>query len=586
MIRMTAPHRVGKYDVFISHCGKDCKKDFADWLREDLKGAGVLCFLDEPSLEVGEVAVEEMMRAMEEATYGVVILFPGFFEREWCMKELSTFARRGRMVPVFLGSFAAIQAAAEAAVAKGVWRCFERFKWDAEEYRGVVREATKFVGVKLAEEGWWRTCIRRVRDEVLGLLGKVGGGLRISEDELLVGQEEHLRELKRLLGLPQKGAPGPSDARAAVEVGIVGVKGMGGVGKSTMAKKLYDEPNVREWFTGGICWLEVGQKPGDEKIERLQRQILKKLCKIDEDPGDPTQGRAQIRQRLGGKRVLICLDDVWELASVATPVVRIEDLGAGSCILKTSRQRDSIEEGGTIHDLDSLGLTPAWELFCWHAFRGEKPPEDLAESAEKAAIRCNGLPLALKVLGRQVAAAKDQGECLRTFVNLPREHDAMVACREIIKGSVDNLPAERRSLRDVFILIAGVWPRTPIFMHRQRAVENLGAAVYGGKPRRERYSLATNALNKLSDVSLVGLERYSREGGSIITVHDLIVDVAQTLADGEEQGCRRFFAQPAGDDRLRLPQNCSSLEHVSFCLGSVPTQQVPAACSLVTIVLG
>jgi hypothetical protein len=105
---MTAPHRVGKYDVFISHCGKDCKKDFAVWLREDLKGAGVVCFFDEHSLKVGTVAADELLKDMDEATYGVVIISPGFFEREWCMMKLKTFARRGRLVPVFLVSFVAI----------------------------------------------------------------------------------------------------------------------------------------------------------------------------------------------------------------------------------------------------------------------------------------------------------------------------------------------------------------------------------------------------------------------------------------------------------------------------------------------
>jgi hypothetical protein len=101
--KMTAPLRVGKYDVFISHCGMDCKKDFADLLRDDFERAGVRCFFDEHALVVGDVAADMMLVAMEEATYGVVIISPGFWEREWCMKELETFVRRGKIVPVFLG---------------------------------------------------------------------------------------------------------------------------------------------------------------------------------------------------------------------------------------------------------------------------------------------------------------------------------------------------------------------------------------------------------------------------------------------------------------------------------------------------
>jgi TPR repeat protein/Leucine-rich repeat (LRR) protein len=576
---MTAPHRVGKYDVFISHCGIDCKKDFADWLREDLKGAGVLCFLDEPSLEVGKVAAEEMLRDMEEATYGVVILSPGFFEREWCMKELETFARRGRVVPVFLGSFAAIQAAAEAAVAKGVWKGFECFKWDEEEYRRVVREATKFVGVKLAEEGWWRTCIRRVRDEVLRLLGKLGGGIRISEDELLVGQEEHLKELKRLLGLPQDEVSASSEFQTSQVVGIVGVKGMGGVGKTTMALRLYDDPDVRQCFKGGICWLEVGPKPSNDKIRDLQKQILKQLCDVDEDPGNPTRGRELIRQRLNGKRVLICLDDVWEPASIATAVVNISDLAAGSRILKTSRVRESIR--GHIHDLDSLEPGSAWELFCWHAFGGQKPPDVLAGSAEGAALRCAGLPLALRVLGRQVAEAEAKRECLQTFLDLPRENDAMIDCRSIIKTSYDNLPFEPRGLGDAFLLVAGVWPRMPEFMLHQQAVENLGAAIFGASPRSVRFELARTALKKLYNLSLVGLNEDCDVGRLSLTVHDLIVDVAETLADDEEGGFRKFLRQPVGDKRLRLPLDPSRLEHLSLHSGSISIRGVKAACSLV-----
>jgi TPR repeat protein/Leucine-rich repeat (LRR) protein len=576
---MTAPHRVGKYDVFISHCGDDCKRDFADLLRDDLERAGVSCFLDEPSLEVGKVAADEMLKAMEEATYGVVILSPGFFEREWCMKELETFARRGRIVPVFLGDFAAIQAAAEAAVAKGAWRGFGHFEWSEEGYQMLVRENTKFVGVRLAEKGWWRTCIRRVRDEVLRLLGKVGGGIRISEDELLVGQEEHLTELKRLLGLPQKGEVGTGGSQAAGEVGIVGVKGMGGVGKTTLAKKLYDEADVREWFKGNISWLEVGPKPSDDKIANLQRQILRELGDSSDEPWNPTRGRELIRQRLNGKRLLICLDDVWETVSIETAVVNAGDLALGSRILKTSRKRESI--GGHVHDLDSLKPGPAWELFCWHAFGEEKPAEGLAEMAKRAAARCGGLPLALRVLGRQVAEAVDKKGCITELLKLPRHDDAMKACHSVIRTSYDNLPTDSPGLGDVFILVAGVWPRTPDFMQRQRAIENLGAAVYGGESRSTSFRLAEKALDKLNSLSLIGLKEDGNARGLSLTVHDLIVDVAEALADRRGQGCEKFFRQRADAEGLELPRDSSRLEHLSIHSGSLSTEEVPAACSLV-----
>jgi Leucine-rich repeat (LRR) protein len=362
-------------------------------------------------------------------------------------------------------------------------------------------------------------------------------------------------------------------------VGIVGVKGMGGVGKTTMAKKLYDEPDVREWFSGSICWLEVGPNPSDDKIRDLQKQILKQFGNIDEDPGNPTRGRELLRQRLRGKRVLICLDNVWENVDTQTAVVDASDLTPGSRILKTSRKKESI--GGHVHDLDSLEPGAAWELFCWHAFGGEKPPEGLAGLAERAAARCGGLPLALRVLGRQVAEAEDKKKRLTDFIDLPRDDDAMINCRSIIRTSYDNLPVEPRGLRDVFILIAGVWPRTPEFMQHQRAVENPGAAVYGGEPRSTRFTRARRALDKLNSLSLVGLKEDGGRWGLSLTVHDLIVDVAVSLADRTEQGCEKFFCQPADPEGLGLPDDSRGLKHLSIHSGSLRIGEVPAACSLV-----
>jgi hypothetical protein len=297
--------------------------------------------------------------------------------------------------------------------------------------------------------------------------------------------------------------------------------------------------------------LEVGPKPSKIEIRDLQKQILKQLGEFDEDRGNPTQGGELIRQRLNGKRVLICLDDVWVTVSTETAVVNVGNLAPGSRILKTLRKRKSI--GGHVHDLDSLEPGAAWELFCWHASGGEKPPEDLAELAKEAAARCGGLPLALRVLCRQVAEAEDKNGCITEFLKLPRHDDVMKACRSVIRTSFDNLPTESSGLGDVFILVAGVWPRTPKFMQHQRAVENLGAAVYGGEPRSTRFTLARRTLDKLSSFSLVGLKKDGGRWGLSLTVHDLIVDVAKSLADGTEQGGKNFLRQPADPEGLGLP---------------------------------
>jgi nucleoside-triphosphatase THEP1 len=544
---------MGSYDIFISHCGADCKRHFAVWLLRVLENVGLRCFFDDRSLELGDNAAKEMLEAMETAKYGIVILSAGFFGREWCMKELQTFVKRGRILPVFFGTFDEVQRARSAAIAGRTWQTFRHFVWTEDEYCSVAKASTRHTGLKLESlDGYWDTLLFKVRDEVLGLLGRDNGGLPILEVKLFVGQEDHLVKLKELLGVHA------SDGAKSTVVGIVGVKGMGGVGKSTIAKKLYDDAEVREHFAGTICWLEVGPKPSKDRIRDLQKQILKRFCDSDEDPGNPSNGRALIRQRLSGKKVLICLDDVWEDASTFTAVVNVDDLAPGSRILKTSRIRGAIEATGAVHEMDVLGPGVAWELFCWHAFGGKDPDSSLAEKAEQAAGVCAGLPLALELVGKQVRCAKDMKKCLEALLKLPKHAEAMTACRESIQFSFDRLLSEPLGLQDplklqdVFVMIAGVWPNTPRFRERQRAIENIGAAVFGEGPARDREETALAALKRLRHLSLIGFAKGKH--GKLITVHDLIVDFAEGMRRLIEEGSTRLVRYPSESNR-KVPEH-------------------------------
>jgi hypothetical protein len=572
----SVPERVGEYDVFISHCGLDCKRDFAIWLKIELERVGLECFFDELSLDVGDNAADKMLEAMDAATYGVVILSPGFLEQEWCLKELQTFVNKGRILPIYLNGFEAVENAKKDAAGRKVWDEFKRFVRTEDEYLKAV--SPSYTGLRLeALDGWWSTCIRRARDEMLRLLGKHEGGVRLTEEDLLVGQHEHLVELKKLLGVEQQCAPAIDGAASGAGAREVGIVGMGGVGKSTMAKMLYDDPDVRGWFGGNLCFLKVGPNPSDGAICEMQKKILKDLCDIETSPGSPEEGRALIRRALHGRRVFICLDDVW--GEGASEVVRKEDVGAGSCILKTSRVKEGI--AGEAHALEVLDVGPARELLCWHAFGEDKPPEELVVLAEKAAETCGRLPLAIRILGRQLAGERDQRGFLMQFLKRPTNADAVIRCREIIKSSFDHLPLDPPRLRDAFVLIGGLWPGTVDFRAWDNVLQHLAAAVYGDRDHSEE--MAETALKKLSSRSLIKLEE--SEDGLRITVHDLVVDTATSLENDLEQAERKFCYWRAGDAEPEVSRSVK-WRHLRVSRGKVSTGLLTAPNSSILSLIG
>jgi hypothetical protein len=549
-----------EYDVFLSHCGQDTKRGFANWLRLSLERVGVSCFFDEKSLEGGDEAPKSMLAAMETAKIGVIVLSPGFFKQEWCMKELQAFARRGRVFPIFYPSFEAVAKAKDEAVAEKVWEQFKQCLTEEQEYRETLK-ALNVTGVRLDSfDGFEASCIYDATRQLVKLLDRSEAGVQLSSEGLLVGQVEHLRTLKELLGVSLEGSAA-SSASTQEEVGIVGVKGMGGIGKSTLARKLSDDRDVRNHFNGNVCWLKVGPDPSDKEICELQRQVILQLCDLDEKPQSSDLGKSLIKARLKGKRVLICLDDVWEKVEV----VEVGDLGPGSRILKTSRNKQAID--GQVYNLEILDPHSAWELFCWHAFGGKEPQEELAEEVTEAVNRCAGLPLAIKLLGAQLAGAESKANCLKSFLSLPEYDDAMFACQSIIKSSFVNLPPNPPGLRDAILLVAGLWPATDQFRKEGNALQNLGAAVYGAERAEHRELLAEKALEKLKNCSMIRVE--AGEDGARIEIHDLLVDVAKSLVkEGEWADKRRFFTWEEASDPESFEH--PDWKHVVVLSGELP----------------
>ena len=80
--------REWKYDVFLSFRGEDTRKNFTDHLYATLKQKGIITFRDDKNLKRGESISPELLKAIEESMFAIVILSKNYASSTWCLDEL------------------------------------------------------------------------------------------------------------------------------------------------------------------------------------------------------------------------------------------------------------------------------------------------------------------------------------------------------------------------------------------------------------------------------------------------------------------------------------------------------------------
>ena len=181
---------------------------------------------------------------------------------------------------------------------------------------------------------------------------------------------------------------------------MIGIWGMGGMGKTTIAKAIFNE--FYHSFQGRSFLANVRENWDQPSRQvRLQEQFLYDILKIKIKVGSVDRGIMVIKEKLCHIKVMVIVDDVDNVEQL-NAIARSRDwFGPGSRIIITTRDEHLLKqlEVDSIYMAKEMSDAECLELFSWHAFRRSYPDEGYFDLSRSVVSYCGGLPLALEVLG-------------------------------------------------------------------------------------------------------------------------------------------------------------------------------------------
>jgi hypothetical protein len=371
--------------IFISYSRKDGAL-LAQRLESDLAKQGFDAWLDTKRIGGGAVWSAEIEREIDTRQVMIALLSPGSYESEICRAEQIRALDKGkRVIPVI--------------AVKGVDRPVYLY---ARQYRDFTEDThyEERLGELLAD----------LRGDSTATLPDTSRKTRVTYLTAPPRVTNYLKRPGALLAL--RDAVFTEDHRQPIA--LTALSGMGGIGKTVLAKALTEDEVVQRAFPDGIVWITAGKERKRDFIEEM-REVAKALGDDLSRYDNALACESQYRTTIANKAALIVVDDVWSKADIEPLLAE----SPRSRFLFTTRDA-SIGRFVSAHEhrADLLDVAQSRELLAsWaHVSVAELPA-----AADEVITECGRLPLALSVVG---AMLRDAGaEFWKDTLDLLRKAD-------------------------------------------------------------------------------------------------------------------------------------------------------------------